>query len=250
MDPDLKKKLQISLLVFIVIAVIRVGFIFYARRDTGGGPKKAEPTYSSNMDDYVTPHKIFPYNVASAKKELEGKPIWVKTGNVLPYYPYNAAAHTVNFKQQAGLLLPLAKLQVKDVVLARDAAAPKLGEVKLIQNKIMAVFDKAGEPGTFAAAIGSNTSDDYTFTANDNFFFDDPHELYKHWPADTWSAIYQHQAKPGMSELQASFALGTNISASEGDYGNRTLEFANAGKPVTVVFEKNKATSVTPGKAQ
>ena len=102
MDADLKKKLQISLLVFVVIAGIRVGFIFYARRDTGEGPKKPETTYSSNMDDYVTPHKIFPYNVESAKKELVGKPMWVKTGNVLPYYPYDAAAHTVNFKQKAG----------------------------------------------------------------------------------------------------------------------------------------------------
>jgi len=47
-----------KLLVFVVIAVIRVGFIFYARRDTGAGPKKPETTYSSNMDDYV-PHTRF-----------------------------------------------------------------------------------------------------------------------------------------------------------------------------------------------
>ena len=33
------------------------------------------------------------------------------------------------------------------------------------------------------------------------------------------------------------------MSAGEGDYGNRTIEFANAGKPVTVAFEKNKATT-------
>jgi hypothetical protein len=250
MDADLKKKLQLSLLVFIVIAGIRVGFIFYARRDTGEGPKKAETTYSSNMDDYVTQHKIFPYNVESAKKELVGKAMWVKTGNVLPYYPYDAAAHTVNFKRQSGLLPPVAKLQVKDVVLARDATPPKVGEVTVVQKKIMAVFEKAGEPGTFAAAIGANISDDYTFTVNDNFFFEDPHQLYKHWPADVWSAIDQHQANQGMSELQASFALGANMSASEGDYGNRTVEFANAGKPVTVTFEKNKATTVTQGKGQ
>jgi hypothetical protein len=249
MDADLNKKLQISLLVFIVIAGIRVGFILYARRDTGQGPKKPETTYSSNMDDYVTPHKIFPFNVESAKKELAGKPIWVKTGNVLPYYPYDAAAHSVNFKKQAGLLPPVAKLQVKDVVLARDAVAPKVGEVTVIQKKIMAVFEKSGEQGTFATAFGSNTGDDYTFSANDMFFFEDPHELYKHWPAETWSAIDRHQAIQGMSELQAAFALGANISAGEGDYGNRTIEFANAGRPVTIVFEKNKATAVTQGKA-
>jgi formylmethanofuran dehydrogenase subunit E len=53
-----------------------------------------------------------------------------------------------------------------------------------------------------------------------------------------------------MSELQTSFALGTNISSDGVEYGNRTIEYANAGKPVTVVFEKNKAVSVTPVKAQ
>ena len=38
------------------------------------------------------------------------------------------------------------------------------------------------------------------------------------------------------------------MSADGGDYGNRTIEFANAGKPVTVMFEKNKATTITQGK--
>ena len=45
MDADLKKKLQISLLVFIVIAGIRVGFIFYARRDTGEGQKTGDDIF-------------------------------------------------------------------------------------------------------------------------------------------------------------------------------------------------------------
>jgi hypothetical protein len=249
MDADLKKKIQISLLVFVVIAVIRVGFIFYARRDTDGGPKKPETTYSSNMDDYVTPHKIFPYNVESAKKELVGKPLWIKAGNLLPYYVYDTGAHSVNFKKNVGLLPPLAKLQVKDVVLQREPVALKVGQVAVIQKQIMAVFEKAGDPGTFAMTFGTNTGDDYAISANDVFFYEDPHELYKHWPADTWSAVDKHEARQGMSELQASFALGTNMSASEGDYGNRTIEFANAGKPVTVVFDKNKATTVTQGKA-
>ncbi|HEX4602831.1 MAG TPA: hypothetical protein VH724_02470 [Candidatus Angelobacter sp.] len=249
MDADLKKKIQISVLVFVVIAVVRVGFIFYARRDTGAGPKKAETTYSANMDDYVTPKKIFPYNVDSAKKELAGKPLWVKTGNILPYYAYDAAAHSVNFKKKAGLLPPLAKLDVKDIVLQREPVALKPGQIAVVQKQIMAVFEKEGEPGTFAASFGLNTGDDYSFSANDVFFFEDPHQLYKHWPADTWSAIEQHKAVQGMSELQASFALGANISSDGAEYGNRTIEYANAGKPVTVVFKKNKATAVTEGKA-
>ncbi len=127
--------------------------------------------------------------------------------------PYDAAAHSVNFKKQVGLLPPLAKLQIKDVVVQRQPVAVKVGQVAVVQKEVMAVFEKAGEPGTFAASFGTNTGDDYTFTANDMFFFDDPHELYKHWPPDVWSAIDQHEAKQGMSELQASFALGSAMNA-------------------------------------
>jgi len=251
MDADLKRVIKINLIIIVVVSTAWIGYIFYSRRDKGDGPKKPETTYSSNMDDYVTPHKIFPYNVESAKKELVGKPVWMKTGNLLPYYAYDIATHSVNFKKKAGLLPPLAKLQVKDVVLQREPVALKPGQVAVVQKQVMAVFEKAGETGTFAAAFGTNTGDDYSFsTVNDIFFFEDPHELYKHWPPDTWSAIDQHQAKQGMSELQASFALGSDMSADGGDYGNRTIEFANAGKPVTVTFEKNKATTITQGKAQ
>src|SRR5882757_3429473 len=179
MDADLKKKIQISVLVFVVIATVRVGFIFYARRDTGAGPKKPETTYSANLDDYVTPRKIVPYDVASAKKELVGKPLWVKTGNILPYYAYDSAAHGVNFKKKVGLLPPLAKLQIKDVVLQREPVALKPGQISVVQKQIMAVFEKEGQPGTFAVTFGLNTSDDYQFSANEVFFFEDPHQLYK-----------------------------------------------------------------------
>ena len=79
---------------------------------------------------------------------------------------------------------------------------------------------------------------------NDLFFFADPHELYKHWPPETWQAIDNHQAKPGMNEIQVSMALGTSATGS-GEYGNRTLEFTNNGHPVTVTFENNRAVSVT-----
>lgn len=251
MDADLKKRLGITAILFVVIGGAEVGYLAYSRRDTGAPAKKAEPTYSSNQDDYVTTKKIVPYNVESAKKEMAGKPAWVKSGNQVPYYRYDAAAHSVNFSRQVGLLPPLAKLQVDDVVLQRKpAAAPKPGEVAVVQKQIMAVFEKPGEPGKYAVSIGVNTSDDYTFNVNELLFFDDPHELYKHWPPDLWSAIDQHQAKPGMSELQVSFALGATGSSDSDKYGDRTIEFDNAGKPVTVTFEKNKAVKVTEGKAQ
>jgi len=253
MDSDLKKRLGITLMIFVVAGAIEGGYLWYSRRDTGAPPKKAEPTYSTNQDDYVSPRKIVPYDLSSAKKELAGKPVWVKSGNQIPYY--KASTGSVNFGHQAGLLPPLAKLEVKDVTLQRQARTLKPGEVAVVRKQIMLMFEKAGEPGLFAATIGTNTGDDYEFntdggTVNDLFFFEDPHELYKHWPADIWSAIDQHQVKEGMSELQASFAVG-GIGSSDSDKpGDRTIEYANAGNPVTVTFEKNKAVKVTPGKMQ
>src|SRR5215469_6355355 len=127
MDSDLKKRLSITLIAFVVAGLIEGGYLWYSRRDTST-PKKAERTYSTNQDDYVKVNKIFPYNLESAKKELVDKPVWVKSDSKVPYYRYDKGTQSVNFKQ-VGLLQPLAKLQVKDVVLARKPVALKPGEV-------------------------------------------------------------------------------------------------------------------------
>jgi hypothetical protein len=50
-----------------------------------------------------------------------------------------------------------------------------------------------------------------------------------------------------MNELQVSFALGTDIHANPGDYGNRTVEYINGDKMTTVIFSDNRATSVQAG---
>jgi hypothetical protein len=252
MDSDLKKRLGITILIFVVAGGAEVAYLMWSRRDTST-PKKQEPSYSSNQDDYVTPKKIVPYNLESAKKELAGKPVWVKSGNQIPYY--KVAGKTVNFSHQAGLLPPTQKLQVKDVVLERRPVALKPGQVAVVQKDIMIEFEKPDEPGLYAASIGTNTGDDFDFTTNsatinDLFFFEDPHELYKHWPADVWSAVDQHQVKEGMSELQASFAVGARGASDSDKVGERTIEYENAGKPVTVTFEKGRAVKVTPGKMQ
>ena len=250
MDAELKKRLGFTALIFVVAVVAEIGYLMWSRRDSGIA-KKQEPAYSTNQDDYVTARKIVPYSVESAKKELAGKPVWVKSGNQLPYYRYDKGTHSVNFSKQIGVLPPLAKLQVQDVVLQRQPVALKPGQVAVVQKQIMAVFEKTGEPGLFATAIGTNAGDDYSFPSiNEIFFYDDPHELYKHWPADVWSAIDQHQVKEGMSELQASFAVGGAGASDSDKFGDRTVEFSNAGSPVTVTFEKNKAVKVTPGKMQ
>ncbi len=244
MDADWRKRLQIILIVGIVLIVARTAYIFYERRQPLPQPK--QESYSGNLDDYVTPPKIFPYDLRSAKKELDGKTVWVRAGNAVPYYRDSSASHTAELKNQAGPLPPLEKLEIKDVVLQRMPATLKEGQVAVLQKQVLAVFDMPEEQGTFATAIGTAVGDDFSFTANDVFFFADPHQLYKHWPPDIWKAIDEHQAKVGMNELQAGFALGTSANVSSGDYGNRTVEYTNNGNPVKVTFEKNRAVSLEP----
>ena len=246
MDEDWRKRIQIILIIGVVLVAARTAYIFYQRRQPL--PRQNQETYSSNLDDYVTPPKVFPYDLSSAKKELVGKTVWVRAGNAVPYYRYNPASHEANLAHQAGLLPPLEKLQIKDVILQKMPVALKAREVAVVQKQVLAVVEMPGEKGSVAAPIGTAVGEDFNFTANDVFFFADPHRLYKHWPPDIWNAIDQHQAKVGMNELQASFAFGTSANVSSGDYGNRTIEYTNNGNPVKATFEKNHAVSVEPEK--
>jgi hypothetical protein len=245
MEADSRKRFQFIVGLLLVLLFIRLVAIFYQRHEANKPAEKKTTTYSTNMDDYVTLPKIHPYDLKSAAKELVGKTIWVRAGNAIHYYPFSAATHTADLKHEKGLLPPLAKLQIKDVVLQKAPSGPLAeGQVSVVQKQALAAFRMGDEPGTYAVPIGSSTGDDFNFTANDLFFFADPHELYKHWPPETWQAIDNHQAKQGMNEIQVAMALGT-VATGSGEYGNRTLQFDNNGHPVTVTFANNKATSVT-----
>lgn len=244
MEADWRKRLQILFIVVVVLAGLRTAYIFYERRQPLPNGKKE--TYSTNLDDYVTLPKVYPFDLKSAKKELDGKTVWVRAGNVVPYYRYSTASHEADLGHQAGLLPPLEKLQIQDVVLQNLPVSANAGHVVVVEKEFLVVFSRSGEKGTFAAPIGTAVGDDFRFTANDVFFFADPHELYKHWPPDIWNAIDRRQAAAGMNELQAGFALGTSASISTGEYGNRSIEYTNNGHPVKVTFEKNRAVSVEP----
>jgi hypothetical protein len=246
MDPGLRKGIQIILLIGVILAAGRVGYIFYQRHQDNQ-PRPAKISYPQQADDYVRPPKIYAYDLESAKKELVGKTVWVRIGNILPYYRYSSATRTADLAQKVGVLPPLEKLEIKDVILQRAPVAPVPGQVVVVSKQILAVFQKADDPGNFAVSVGKSTGDDYNFNANDRLFFADPHDLYKHWPADVWAAIDQHQVKKGMNELQVGLALGEVVGASSGDYGDRWLQYRDDGKLVKVTFAKNQATEIATG---
>ncbi|HEY6307023.1 MAG TPA: hypothetical protein VI488_11270 [Candidatus Angelobacter sp.] len=243
MDADWRKRFLLIMIVVLGLVTARTAYLFY-ERSRPGAPLPTPPTVPLTDDDYVTPHRIVPYDLKSAVKELAGKTVWVRNGNSVPYYRYHPQTRSVEFAPKAGLLPPLDKLQVTDVIPQRAPVSLAPGQVAVVRKQVMAIFEESGRPGLCAVSIGTNMGDDFTFNVNEIFYYEDPHDLYKHWPPDVWHAIDQHQVQKGMNELQVSFALGSMVGASPGDYGNRWAQYRNDGELVTVTFEKNRVVEI------
>src|SRR5215469_1155230 len=133
---ETKKKIQIVLLLAIVIAAGHTAYVVYqrSREPARQAPQAAAPL---NPDYYVTPKKLYPYDLKSAR-ELTKMPTWVKEGYRYYYYPFNGATKRTDFTHEAGLLLPIQRLEIKDVV--TDVAPSSQG-----QKVVMAVFERGGK---------------------------------------------------------------------------------------------------------
>jgi hypothetical protein len=232
-----RQKIQLVLILAMVVAAIRVVWIFYERHREAAAPVKQEAP-PLNPDYYVTPKKLYPYDLKTAKQQLTKQPAWVKVGYYYSFYPYDTTARRADLSHEAGKLLPLQKIEIKDVLLG----PPK----KSGERQVLAIFQQGGK--SYATAVGNEQSGDNKFYCNDMLFIEDPHELYKHWPADIWQAIDQHQVKTGMSELQADFAIGIGLLEQGGDDTDKTLDYPNGGKPLIVSYHSGKAMVVQPGK--
>ena len=180
-------------------------------------------------DYYVVPKKLHPQDAKDAR-ELTLQPVWVREGYRYDYYRYGPP---VDFGQKVGTLGPIEELQIKNIVMQ---AAPGGG------RQIMAVFEKDGMP--YAFSIGVDDNGTQHIYSDDMLFVQDPHLLYKHWPPDVWKAIESHEVKPGMNELQASFALGVGVPEGSGSSNPRIVDYPNDGHPVKVTFENGRATDV------
>lgn len=232
----MKQKIHIVLILAIVIAGIRLAWILYERHEAGVIPEKRE-TQPLNPDYYVTPKKLYPYDLKSAK-QLTRQPVWVKVGYAYPFFAYNSSTHRADLSHEDGKLGPLQRLEIKDVVTGTSPHDP--GE-----RQVLAIFNEGGK--TYATPIGTDRGGDFKFFSDDMFFIEDPHQLYKHWPADTWQAIDQHQVKPGMNELQTDFAIGIGLLGSGSDSIDRTLNYPNGGNPLTITFHDGKAAGIHAG---
>ena len=239
MTPESKRKIQLALLALIVVTGIRAAYIVYERYSERAeeAAKANKPAPALDADDYVVTKKLYPSDVKSAK-QLTQQPVWVREGYHHTYYPYDLARKRTDFSHEAGLLLPIQKLDIKDVV---TDTAPHSAHV----HQIMAVFEQDGK--AYAVSIGSVVDNTYSIYSDDYFFIQDPHELYKHWPADIWEAIDQHQVKPGMNQLQVDFALGMGVLDRGSDSSVQIAHYSNGGKPMTITYQAGKVTEIRAG---
>ena len=240
MTSALKQRIQIVLLIAITVAAVRAGWIFYQRHEQNRQQQSKKQSSSAaplNADYYVTPKRLHAYDLKSAR-ELTKQPVWVKEGYRYTYYPYDATSHRANLAHGAGTLLPLQKLEIKDVVLAPSPGTPG-------QKQLLAVFREEGK--SFAFPIGSESGGDYQIYADEILFIQDPKELYKHWSSDIWESIDKHEVKPGMNELQADFAIGMGVPERSDDPGVKTVKYPNGGKPLVVTYRDGRAVEIKPG---
>ena len=225
------KRIQIGLAIILGVAAIRTGDILYERSEANKTPAPKQEV-ALPEDYYVVPRRLRAYDLKSAQ-QLKDQPVWVKQGYRFTYYAYDPATQRVNFAHEAGLLLPLEKLQITKVM----TDTPPKGS-----KQVMAVFEKDGR--SYAFPIGIEQDGDYQIYADNIVFIQDPHELYKHWPPDIWTAVDAHEVKLGMNELQTEFAVGMGMPESAEETSTKTVHYANGGKPLVVVFQNGKATEV------
>jgi hypothetical protein len=242
MTPEAKQTIQWVLVVAMVVAGLRAGYILYERYQDKVATdrlKQAKNAGYSNPDYYVNPKKLYPYDLKSSK-QLTQQPVWVKEGYRYTYYRYDTATKHVEFDHEAGQLLPIEKLAIKDVVMA---IPPGAGQRK----QFMALFEKAGQ--AYAVPIGFEAEQENKIYSDEMFFIEDPHDLYKHWSPEVWQAVDQHEVKPGMNELQADFAIGMGVPDAGDTSDEKTVRYPNGGKPLVIVYHDGKAADIKPGTA-
>jgi hypothetical protein len=238
MSEEAKHRIQIALALAIVVAGVRAGYILYERHEDFVAAQKQEQAKKagySNADYYVAPKKLYPFDLKSAQ-QLTQQPVWVKEGYRYTYYRYVPVVKRVDFAHEAGLLGPIERLEIKDVMAVSAPGGRK---------QVVATFEK--DRHSYAVPIGFETEGQYKIYSDEMFYVEDPHELYKHWPPDIWQAVERHEVKPGMNELQADFAVGMGVPDAGASSDEKTVRYPNGGKPLVVIYRDGKAAEIKAG---
>jgi len=205
----------------------------------------AAATPKLDPDDLVFSPKKHPDSLKD-ERELIGHTIWVSAGDQMDYY--KATGKHADYAHPVGTLYGATPLLIKDVF---EQMPPTTGRpvarITAGQRHVLLAFtmpDSSDPKQLYAVPVGHYLDGGYEFLTDDIFFYEDPHKLYSHWPADAWAHIEKHEAAPGMTENQVMMALGQTLDWHGSKVGDRSITYNNGGHPVTVTFEHGKATKV------
>ncbi len=235
--------------VFVLVVAGLIGNQYRKNHEEGPARKDPYAEVKVDPDNLVFLKKERPDSLAD-ERTLIGKTVWVSAGGQLDYY-LDKGKH-VDYAHPVGTLLGATPLIIKDVFEQKaPATGPAVARIPAGQRHVLLAFTmpNSADPKTeYATPVGDFDNDLYTLLNDEIFFYDDPHQLYSHWGAETWAHIDKHEVVPGMSENQAMMALGQVMKPSSDTMGDREVTYDNNGHPVVIEFVKNKAVKVTQEK--
>jgi len=241
------QKIALPIVLVFLIAGLRLYFVWKARQDPGVITRQADQAKPLTQDELAVITRYY-FATFDQAKQLEGKPVWIKAGYSLPYYPY--VAGVVQFGKRIGVLPSAEKLSISKLV---KSVAPGREENRIPHGnrQYFAVFTLDGnpdaKPGTYAAAIGYAEGNEETLYCDQLFYYEDPKTIYDNWPKSVWDAVATHEPKIGMTENQTRMAVGMLMETDSKTEGDRTVTYTAGDKKWTVTFANGVATQVKQG---
>lgn len=218
------------------------GYLYsvWRHRQEPGAIRQADASQTLSKDDLAVVRAFFPAHFEDTER-LEGTSVWMKNGYTMSYFPY-AGGH-VEFARRMGLIPAAERLDVKKIVKAAVPSAVQDG-IEHGDRQAFAIFSLKGGTDLFATPIGYMRGNEEAYYCDLLFYYDDPHTIYSHWPADVWAAVDAHQVKQGMSELETRMAIGQKMHSDADTEGNRTVTYDQDGTHWTITYVKNRATTI------
>ena len=231
--------------VFLLAVGIELAWMHHQRDESWSASPAATATPQVDPDDLVFLKRERPSSLADVK-QLDGTTVWMSAGGQMDYYA--CVGHHAEYAKPVGTLLGAEPLAIKD---AFEQVAPKSATFRIPggDKQVLLAFtlpSSADPTKLYAVPVGYKQGSDYTFFTDSIFFYEDPHELYKHWGPQIWQAVDAHQVVLGMNELQVGLSLGQVSKSTSQDIGNRMVVYDNLGKPMAVTFVHDKVTAFRP----